>query len=191
MKDRLEPEDYLSDEELRALLKAARDRLGRRAARDHVLLALLANTGIRPGEAVQLTPQDLELTNRRPFIRVRRLKKRVAAAPDELPISRPLARTLKRYVQGAAGLASEPLFPMTVRNLELIFKHYLKLAAIAQDYRLYALRHTAFTRAYRVTKDLRLVQELAGHASSATTLIYTHVDPQAKRRAVELVGATL
>ena len=39
----------------------------------------------------------------------------------------------------------------------------------------HSLRHTALTRLYEKTKDIRLVQEVAGHANISTTMIYTHI----------------
>jgi site-specific recombinase XerD len=123
---------------------------------------------------------------------VRRLKKRWRAGViDDLPISRGLARVLRRYLAAAAVAPGERAFPMTVRNLELLFKRYLKLAGILADFPLYALRHTALTRAYRRTGDLRLVQQLAGHASITTTQIYTHISQDDLRRSAELTGSIL
>ena len=180
--------DYLDDRELRALLAAARSRAHVNARRDHALLALLANTGIRPSEALAMRGRDFALGGMEPMIRVRRLKKRrQQGVIDDLVISRGLARTLRPVL--GADLDHQP-FRMSVRNLELLFHRYCRLAGL-EGFRLYALRHTALTRAWRATKDLRLVQELAGHASPLTTTIYTHVDPAEKRRAAELVGAAL
>jgi site-specific recombinase XerD len=49
------------------------------------------------------------------------------------------------------------------------------------------LRHTYLTRTYTRTKDIRVVQEIAGHASINTTMIYTHTSGEAVRAA--MVGA--
>jgi site-specific recombinase XerD len=192
VKDQLARADYLEDHELAKLMKAARERKFCRAQRDHALLATLGNTGVRPGEALRLTVADLKLTDHHSTLRVRRLKSRKENGRiDDLPISRPLARTLARYVRAAKLGAGKLLFPMTVRNAELMFKFYAARAGLSTRYRLYCLRHTALSRAYRASKDLRLVQELAGHASIKTTQIYTHVDPRRTRHTVELAGAVI
>lgn len=49
------------------------------------------------------------------------------------------------------------------------------------------LRHTYLTRAYTKTKDIRIVQEIAGHSSINTTMIYTHTSGEMIRTA--MVGA--
>lgn len=46
------------------------------------------------------------------------------------------------------------------------------------------LRHTYLTRTYDKTKDIRVVQEIAGHSSISTTMIYTHTSGQAIRSAM-------
>jgi integrase/recombinase XerD len=48
-------------------------------------------------------------------------------------------------------------------------------AGIAKDVHLPMLRHTYATELYRQSKDIRLVQKALGHASLATTMIYTHI----------------
>ena len=53
---------------------------------------------------------------------------------------------------------------------------------------LHTLRHRFLTAMWRATKDLRLVQELAGHVSPATTALYTKVDQAATVAAVETLG---
>jgi len=47
------------------------------------------------------------------------------------------------------------------------------------------LRHTYLTRLYNVEKDLRFVQDQAGHASPTTTAIYAKTDNESRRRQVE------
>lgn len=48
-------------------------------------------------------------------------------------------------------------------------------AGIEKIITFHSLRHTALTRLYEKTKDIRLVQEVAGHANISTTMIYTHI----------------
>lgn len=173
----------MDDAELAKLLAAA----SLRRWRDHLLFVLLVTTCMRPGEALALTRGDLTLTDRSPAIRVRRLKKRAdQGAIDDLPISRSLGRALLRRFGRLAPEAR--IFPMTVRNAEILFKRYAQRAGLRAELRLYSLRHTGATRLWRETLDLRLLQEQLGHASPITTQIYTHVEPEARRRAAERVA---
>jgi integrase len=56
--------------------------------------------------------------------------------------------------------------------------------ALPKGWTAHTLRHRFASQAYAVERDLRAVQELLGHASVATTQIYTAVPPEAKLRAV-------
>jgi integrase/recombinase XerD len=183
----------LSDRELAALLSHARELApaSARRRRDYVLLATLANTGIRPGEALALTVEDLHLSGDAPWIRVRRLKRRrERGVIDDLPLAPALARLLIRYVRELELAPGARLFPITVRQAERVFHHHARAASLEGRRSLYSLRHTAGTRLRRAG-DLRLVQELLGHASITTTQIYAHVTPDEKREAVAGLGCVL
>ena len=74
------------------------------------------------------------------------------------------------------------------RTVQYIVKQELKLAGIekADKYSVHKLRHTAATLMYKYGNvDIRALQELLGHESISTTEIYTHVDNEQIRSAVE------
>ena len=73
------------------------------------------------------------------------------------------------------------------RTVQYIVKEELALAGIDQTkYSVHKLRHTAATLMYKYGNvDIRALQELLGHESIATTQIYTHVDNEQIRHAVE------
>ena len=73
------------------------------------------------------------------------------------------------------------------RTVQYIVKEELRLAGIDQDkYSVHKLRHTAATLMYKYGQvDIRALQELLGHESISTTEIYTHVDNDQIRSAVE------
>ncbi|MDD2764793.1 MAG: tyrosine-type recombinase/integrase, partial [Opitutaceae bacterium] len=64
---------------------------------------------------------------------------------------------------------------LPVRQVQLRLKRYLALAGLPMDMTPHKLRHSYATNLLNAGADLRLVQELLGHANLATTQIYTHV----------------
>lgn len=174
---RMTRDRYLDDAELGRFMAAVRERRHRNQPRDHAFFALLSATGIRPSEAMSLTLADLHLGARRPWITVRRLKKRRECV-DSLAIPESLAVVLREYAGHLQGDSTLHLFDITKRQSRRLFHTYADLAGITRKVRLYILRHTAGTRLYHATHDIGLVQALLGHDSADTTAIYAHISPE-------------
>ena len=154
--------------------------------RDRVVLELLYATGIRVGELCGLDVDDVD-TERRV---VRVLGK--GARERSVPYGAPAAHAVDRWVttgrprwatasSGAAlllGRRGGRLDPRAARSLV-----HRRLAAVpgAPDLGPHGLRHSAATHLLEGGADLRSVQELLGHATLATTQIYTHVSVERLR----------
>lgn len=104
----------------------------------------------------------------------------VGAGPLFCTISTGVRKT--GFAKGEGLLVpGEALNPRYVRNL---VKRLAKDAGIAKDVHPHVLRHTALTRLYDATRDLRMVQLVAGHGTSRMTERYTHVHPLALAEAM-------
>ena len=155
------------------------------AIRDRAVLELLYATGIRVGELVGLDLGDVDRERR--VIRVLGKGGKERTVPLGLPAARALddwcasgRPVLAGPVAGSAlfvGARGRRVDPRTVRRLV----HARLVAAGAPDLGPHGLRHSAATHLLEGGADLRSVQELLGHASLATTQIYTHVSVERLR----------
>ena len=159
--------------------------LGRR---DRLIVELLYGTGIRVGELARLDVDDID--RRRRVVRVfgKGSKERTVpygraaerALDEWLRLGRP---ELARDDSGSAlllGARGGRLKPRAVRR---VVHEYTRRLPGSPDLGPHALRHTAATHMVDAGADLRVVQELLGHASLATTQIYTHVSAERLLRA--------
>jgi integrase/recombinase XerD len=152
--------------------------------RDRAMLELLYATGCRASEISNLTLRDLHLSERYCLAHGKGNKERlvplgdaaVAAMTSYLEEERP------RLAQRVGGSPSWVLLSRGGRRLrreaiwELV-KRYARRCGAPDTISPHTLRHSFATHLLSGGVDLRQVQELLGHASIATTQIYTHVDP--------------
>ena len=175
----------------RALLDAAAaaaDDGSATGLRDVAILELLYATGIRVGELCGLDVDDLDRGRR--VVRVLGKGRKERTVPFGLPADRAVARWLEdgrpRLAAAGAGAAlflgarGGRIDQRAVRGMV-----HRRLADVpgAPDLGPHGLRHTAATHLLEGGADLRTVQELLGHASLATTQIYTHVTAERLRTA--------
>ena len=184
----------LGVEEARALLDAAAAAAddGRPVGvRDAAILELLYATGIRVGELCGLDVDDVDRGRR--VIRVFGKGRKERTVPYGLPADRALERwlTTGRPPEFASG-AGAALFQgargrrVDQRAVRTLVHRRLEDVPGAPDLGPHGLRHTAATHLLEGGADLRTVQELLGHASLATTQIYTHVTTDRLRAAYKL-----
>lgn len=156
--------------------------------RDALVLELLYAAGIRVGELCGLDLDDVDRARR--LLRVQGKGDRERSLPYGVPAERAvsawLARGRPELVTGRSGPAlllgvrGGRLDPRTARG---IVHHYVREVPGAPDVGPHGLRHTAATHLLEGGADLRTVQELLGHATLATTQIYTHITVDRLRQA--------
>jgi integrase/recombinase XerC len=158
--------------------------------RDRLALELLYATGIRVGELCGLDLDDVDTSRR--VVRVLGKGNRERTVPYGNPAGRALERWLGAgrpvWVTPRSGPAlllgarGGRVDPRTVRSVV-----HRRLADVpgAPDLGPHGLRHSAATHLLEGGADLRSVQELLGHATLATTQIYTHVSVERLRTSYE------
>jgi len=146
-----------------------------RNMKHRVLLMLLYSAGLRVGELVRLRPADLDAD--RGMLRVRSGK----GGKDRSTLLSPRAVEAVRTYQ-AAYPTRHWLFPgvrperhLTTRSVQRVVARSARAAGILKPVTPHTLRHSFATHLLEGGTNLRIIQELLGHASSRTTQIYTHV----------------
>lgn len=161
--------------------------------RNFAMITLLLNCGMRLSELVGINISDIDFTENRLTVIGKGNKERtiylnnacVKALNNYLAV-RP--RDGVKYNSRDALFLSEQKKRISNRTVQYIVKNELRLAGIekADKYSVHKLRHTAATLMYKYGNvDIRALQELLGHESISTTEIYTHVDNDQIRSAVE------
>jgi integrase/recombinase XerD len=169
----------LSVEQVEALLNAiaGHDRL---ALRDRALLETLYAAGLRVSEATALDVDDLDLEDGT----VRAFGK--GAKERLVPIGRSARRALEAYLVRArprlAGTRSGPALFLNAQGSRLtrqgcwkILRRHARHAGLEAEVSPHVLRHSFATHLLAGGADIRSVQELLGHASLATTQVYTRI----------------
>jgi integrase/recombinase XerD len=168
------------DEVLRLLEVFSADG-GPRCLRDRALLELLYSTGARISEAVGLDRDDVDAPARTVLLRGKGGKQRL------VPVGRPALAALDAYlVQGRPGFAARgrgtPAVFLNARGARLsrqsawaVLREAAQRTGIAAAVSPHTLRHSFATHLLEGGADVRVVQELLGHASVTTTQVYTLV----------------
>lgn len=172
----------LSPQQVEALLNGPRpyDRCYRR---NRALLEFLYATGCRVSEVAQLKLEDIHLAEGYCVCRGKGNKQRVVplgqraitAFRDYLEHERPRLLKDSQFSPPWAFLSYRGRRIRRERIWELV-KFYVQRLGLPRDISPHTLRHSFATHLLAGGADLRVVQEMLGHASIATTQIYTHVD---------------
>ena len=150
--------------------------------RDRALLETLYASGMRVSELVNLNTGELDLSVR--YIRLlgKRGKERI------VPVGFPAAESLQRYLDAGRPLlaargkpAGQAVFlnkygnRLSARGVRKIINKHVRLSCLGRHVNPHMMRHSFATHLLDGGADIRVVQELLGHARLSTTQIYTHV----------------
>ena len=150
------------------------------ALRDRLIVELLYATGIRVSELCGLDIDDVDTHHR--LVRVLGKGNKQRTAPFGVPAAEALRSWLTEGRPALANAESGPALLLGARGRRLDVRQartvvHQTVAAVdgAPDMGPHGLRHSAATHLLEGGADLRVVQELLGHSSLATTQLYTHV----------------
>jgi integrase/recombinase XerC len=156
--------------------------------RDAAMLELLYATGIRVGELVGLDVDDVD--RGRNVVRVLGKGRKERTVPFGHPAAQAVDRWLRVGRPGLLAPGAGPALFLGTRGARIDQRAvrtlvHRRIAEVpgAPDIGPHGLRHTAATHLLEGGADLRSVQELLGHASLATTQLYTHVSTDRLRQA--------
>jgi integrase/recombinase XerC len=159
--------------------------------RDRVIMELFYSSGLRVSELASLNRTDFDPNELLIRIRGKGKKERV------IPITKNAAEWIIRYLQHAerhisidghnAQIDDQAIFlnrqgtRLTTRSIDRKFDKYLLASGLAGKVTPHTIRHTIATHWLENGMDLKTIQEILGHASLATTTIYTHVSMTLKK----------
>ena len=138
------------------------------------LLIVIYGSGLRIGEALRLRWPDISRDERLIYIRnAKGSKDRRVPLPEKtiqaLETYYPAYRTREYIFKGQNG------GQYSDRSVQQVFKRAVKKAGIKRHVTLHTLRHSFATHLLESGADIRYIQEILGHNSPKTTMLYTHV----------------
>lgn len=138
------------------------------------LLSLVYACGLRIGEALALVPADLRLEERLLYVRGAKGQKdrRVPLAGKILEL---ISQYQRAYPSRAYLFEGQKGGPYSYASARQVMKRAVIKTGLSEKITLHTLRHSYATHLLQSGTDLRYIQEILGHASPKTTMLYTHV----------------
>jgi len=169
---------FLFEDETETLLSSSGE--GFWDTRDRAVLEFLYSTGCRISEAVALDLTDIDLKSRTVTVLGKGRKER------NVFLGKSAEKVLKEYLskrkyhvpaelRGAALFINRRGGRLTDRGVRYILQKHLRRLRFDRKVTPHTLRHSFATHILNRGADIRVVQELLGHASLSTTQVYTHV----------------
>lgn len=159
--------------------------------RNRAILEVLYSTGIRVSELVGLNLGDIDIIGGLVKVKGKGNKERI------VPIGNNALNSIKKYEYKKIDIGIEPFTKrvplfinkrggrLTDRQVRRIVESEIKKCSIKRKVSPHTLRHTFATHMLNSGADLRVVQELLGHASLSTTQIYLHTTTEVLKKVYE------
>ncbi len=179
---------YLTLEESTSLLSSVKFNEQKFGKRDYCILTLFLNCGLRLSELININFKDIK--DDRLSIIGKGNKERV------VHLNKACLNALNNYIADRkkdgvkdrdALFISERGTRISRRMVELLVKKYVALAGLeTRKFSPHKLRHTAATLMHKYGNvDIRALQQVLGHETIATTQIYTHIDDEQVKTAID------
>jgi integrase/recombinase XerC len=189
---RLEP-IYLKLKEAQKFIQAIDENAGINCLRDLAIVKLFLYAGLRISELVNLDFDNIDFEDGSIKFYGKGKKERY------VPLHNDVVLAIRRYMRERNSIkikendARQAVFisrhgrRINPRTIQLFVKKYAKKAGLSRSDKItpHKLRHTFASTLYRQTKDIKVLQDLLGHANLSTTQIYTHVDTEEKKNAID------
>ena len=168
---------YLEEEEVDQLLDI--EGVDELKLRDRAILELMYACGLRVSEVVGLDRENIDFAGGVVRVLGKGRKERI------VPLGKIAARVLEKYLEkrgparetaGAALFLNARGGRLSSRSVADLVRKYGLKAGIQKNLTPHAVRHSFATHLLQNGADLRVIQELLGHSSLATTQRYTHID---------------
>ena len=154
--------------------------------RNNVIIILFLNCGLRLSELIDLKIRDVKLNEKYINVIGKGNKER------KIYLNKISLKVLKRYLDTKKVLNLDEHVFLSKQNKKLSRRSVIAICKKAYDlaglkecgYTTHTLRHTAATYLYKSSKDILVVKEFLGHSSTQASMIYTHVENEEIRKAV-------
>lgn len=168
---------FLSVDDVFSLIEKP-DAIGFIHVRDRAILELLYSSGLRVSEVAGLNVEDVNTREGLVKVRGKGRKERI------VPLGSKAVEAIRGYMTEKILLKkkSKTLFlnkrgtELSERGIRRIVVKYARLIGVSGQIGPHTLRHTFASHLLQAGADLRVIQELLGHASLSTTQKYTHLD---------------
>lgn len=147
--------------------------------RDCLVIEMFYQTGMRLAELQTLRDSDIDLSQHQIRVFGKRKKERV------IPIGERLEQQIQRYWDSRTETDGR-VFPLTRAKLYRIVRTRMGEVSTLKKHSPHVLRHTFATSMLNNGADIRTIQTLLGHASLATTQVYTHTTFEQVREAYKM-----